>query len=108
MSWTTFDEYGNVKEINVNNEFSPSYENIKFIEENTNYEFTTGQKLESITNGVIDEAKQTATSFDNVFSNIGAGVKNGAILLKYAPFVIGAYYLYKMTNKRGKGWKTIS
>lgn len=98
MNWTTIDENGNVQELTPK-DINYGFDRMLSIENYTNYEFSTSDKVGALTNEVIDEAKSTGTAINDVLGNIGNGLKNASVLIKYAPFIIGAYYLYKLDKE---------
>lgn len=82
--WTTIDEDGNFKDIEVK---EPTYN--PALEEYTDYEFTQEQK---------DKAKNPFVKVDEFFQDIGAGLSNGAKVMKYVPYlalIAGTVFIYK-------------
>lgn len=74
------------------------YDRMIFLENNSNYEFSSADKAKQISKEVAEEAIYTFNSIDSVFNNIGEGVASTAKTFKYLPYIalgLGAFFLFK-------------
>lgn len=87
-----------------------TYDQMKSIEELTNYEFTTGQKATALADGVKDEAVKTAQNIDNTVTNVTdqvtSAVKNTWSIAKYYPILLMLAGLFVVLSySKGLKWE---
>jgi len=78
-----------------------SLERMEAIEEVTDFEFSTTDKTTSIVKGVGKEAKKTLDKIDEIGTNIGAGLLSSSKLIRYLPFLVIAYFAFKLLLTKG-------
>lgn len=94
MAWTTINEEGQIQEIQVLDSFPYSYDRMQSIADYTGYDFSTIDQSTALINDIKNEALKTASAIDETVSSVGTGIASAASLLKYAPFIIGGFFLY--------------
>jgi len=80
-----------------------SLERMQFLENNTDYEFSNTDKTTSIVKGVGKEAKKTLDKIDEIGTNIGAGLLSSSKLIRYLPFLVIAYFAFKLSFMKKGG-----
>ena len=77
------------------------YDRMEKLEKYTDFEFSTTDKTTSIVKGVGKEAKKTLDKIDEIGTNIGAGLLSSSKLIRYLPFLVIAYFAFKLLLTKG-------
>ncbi|PLY11388.1 MAG: hypothetical protein C0626_02120 [Arcobacter sp.] len=98
-AWTTIN--GSNIEVLEPKGVDMSYDKMQTIEETTGYKFDTLEKATALGTDLKKEVATTGTTINDTLSDIGAGVKSGAKLLRYLPILAlvgGGYYFYSKAH----------
>jgi hypothetical protein len=63
------------------------YDRMKALEEYTDFEFSTTDKIKALGSGIADEAQKTENYIDEVAAGLTEGLKTIAVNVKYLPLI---------------------